>query len=69
MGTVDSHSPPGAWQRELRARGIYTCSTCGWTGRTPSLSDTSELRWRDDDWVMDRTHIPICPRCFEEVRK
>jgi hypothetical protein len=41
---------------------------CGWEGFNPSFTDASELKpTADGAMVMDRTHIPICPRCFGPV--
>lgn len=41
---------------------------CGWTGFSPSFTDTSELRPDvHGNLVMDRTHVPVCPRCFGDV--
>lgn len=66
---TDNESPPGAWREELRARGLYQCAACGWTGRWPSLSDASELVEVDGNWIMDRRHVPVCPHCFKEVKR
>jgi hypothetical protein len=42
---------------------------CGWEGFNPSFSDASELRpTTDGTLAMDRTHVPVCPRCFAEVQ-
>ena len=41
---------------------------CGWQGFSPSFSDASDLRpTADGSLVMDRTHVPLCPRCHEQV--
>jgi hypothetical protein len=42
---------------------------CGWTGFSPSFSDASDLRPNvHGQLVMDRTHLPVCPRCYSEVQ-
>lgn len=47
----------------------WSCTACGWEGFTPSYSDSSDLRPDvDGNLVMDRTHVPVCPRCFAEVQ-
>lgn len=71
---IDDESEPGAWARELAALGThgpkqlgrhrYEHLACGWSGDEPSVSDSSELVRQGDRWVMDRTHLLICPRCF-----
>lgn len=45
----------------------YQCKRCEWTGFNPSLSDASDLIVVDGEWVMDRTHVPVCPKCFADV--
>ena len=41
---------------------------CGWEGFSPAFSDASELRpTADGRLIMDRVHVPVCPRCFEQV--
>jgi hypothetical protein len=48
MSIIDNESEPGAWARELAARGThgprvlhaYTCRGCSWSGDHPSFTDT-----------------------------
>lgn len=47
----------------------WSCGVCGWEGFSPAYSDASDLRPDvHGNLVMDRTHVPICPRCFAEVQ-
>lgn len=47
----------------------WECAKCGWSGYGPSITDASELRPDcEGNLRMDRLHIAICPRCFEQVQ-
>lgn len=47
----------------------FVCK-CGWTGDSPSMSDASaERELSGGRVVVDRTHLAICPRCFEIVKR
>lgn len=46
----------------------YRCDECGWTGDEPSISDASVERELEPGVItVDRRHVLICPRCFEEL--
>jgi len=69
MSAVDNESPPGSWAREMKARGIYSCEECGWTGRQPSVTDASSAVERNGRMEMDRTHLLICPSCHKLLHR
>ncbi len=72
---IDDKSDPGAWARELTARGnhgprvrdTYTCGKCKWTGSNPSITDASSTVERNGHVEIDRTHLVVCPKCFELI--
>lgn len=66
---IDDQSPPGSWERDLAARGLYGCRECGWVGRNPSITDASSLMERNGQLVHDRTHLMVCPACFEIISR
>jgi hypothetical protein len=74
MPPIDTESPAGSWHRELAARGMlkpgrpqYKCTACGWTGTEPSITDASSAVERDGKLEVDRTHLSVCPKCFEVI--
>ena len=55
-------------RRELaRVSAAWRCTECDWRGRTPSWTDASTEVERNGRLVVDRTHVPLCPRCFERA--
>jgi hypothetical protein len=48
----------------------WGCSGCGWQGSEPSITDaSSEREVRPGVVVADRTHLAVCPQCFEVVSR
>jgi hypothetical protein len=43
---------------------------CGWAGTEPSITDTSSERENLDGTItVDRTHLAVCPQCFELLKR
>lgn len=43
----------------------YVCTRCSWAGRQPDFTDTSVPL--SDAAPMPTHHLPICPKCGENV--
>lgn len=74
---IDNESPPGSWARELAARPralrpqkveVFDCRGCGWSGTEPSITDASSAVERNGRLEVDRTHLAVCPLCFEVLK-
>lgn len=68
MTAIDSESPPGSWEREMGARGLYQCQ-CGWVGSHPSTTEVKDVAMVEGKPTAVRVHVSICPKCFRPVKK
>jgi hypothetical protein len=43
---------------------VYECRECHWKGKTPSVTDASEVVHSKGKLQVDRIHKLVCPSCF-----